>query len=106
MRFGLVVDHAVLQEHMRKTNVVDREAAARSSVIIAMIKLDEVFEQRVASPAQVEEIVDILRLLILRLRAVFVLEYADQRLKARKRSRRDAARSGGFTRVSQGSITR
>ena len=106
MRFGLVIDHTMLQKHMRETNVVDREAAARSSMIISMIELDEVLEQRVASPAQVEEIVDILRLLILRLRAVLVLECADQGLKARKRSRRDAALSGGFSWVSQGSITR
>ena len=104
MRFGLVIDHAVLEKHVRKTNVVDREAAARSSMIIPMIELDEVLEQRVASRAQVEEIVDILRLLILRLRAVLVLECADQGLKARKRSRRDAV--GGFSWVSQGSITR
>ena len=106
MRFGLVIDHTMLQKHVRETNVVDREAAADSSVVVSMLELYQIFQQRVASSAQVEEIVDILRLLILRLRAVLVLECADQRLKARKRGRRVAARSGGFTRVSQGSITR
>ena len=40
MRFGLVIDHTMLEKHVRKTNVVDREAATRSSVVVTVLEFD------------------------------------------------------------------
>ena len=82
MALGLGVDHTVLQEHVSQTNVVDRQVAAGPRVIVSVVEFDQVFQQRMASPAQVEEVIDVLRLLILGLRTVLLLEDPDQTLQA------------------------
>ena len=66
---------------MGLTHVIHMKAAARRCVVVAVLELDKILEQRVTGTPQVQEVVDVLGYLILRFCAVFLTEHSNQTLE-------------------------